>query len=181
MPHLFNTQLSDRVLWYDGDVTVTPEQITTLITKGYPIDNTYVSWISPEISKYNKLAQAKDTITTKTENHPLSFDWMIGPVYQQMDVETCVFDALEHEISGLTKEDKLKRIHRTEKELKMFKQRNFNPILRLIIYIIDQFEQKNVVWGVGRGSSVSSYVLYLIGLHDIDSVKFNLPIEDFLR
>jgi DNA polymerase III alpha subunit len=41
--------------------------------------------------------------------------------------------------------------------------------------------EKDIVWGVGRGSSVASYVLYLIGVHKIDSLFFDLDIEDFLR
>ena len=38
-----------------------------------------------------------------------------------------------------------------------------------------------VIWGVGRGSSVASYVLYLIGIHKIDSMYYDLPINEFLR
>jgi DNA polymerase III alpha subunit len=37
------------------------------------------------------------------------------------------------------------------------------------------------VWGVGRGSSVASYVLFLIGVHRIDSMKYNLDYKEFLR
>jgi DNA polymerase III alpha subunit len=39
----------------------------------------------------------------------------------------------------------------------------------------------NIVWGVGRGSSVASYVLYLIGVHKINSMYYDLDIEEFLR
>ena len=35
--------------------------------------------------------------------------------------------------------------------------------------------------GVGRGSSVASYILYLIGVHRIDSIKYNLDWKEFLR
>ena len=38
-----------------------------------------------------------------------------------------------------------------------------------------------VIWGVGRGSSVASYVLYLIGIHKVDSMYYDLPINEFLR
>jgi DNA polymerase III alpha subunit len=41
--------------------------------------------------------------------------------------------------------------------------------------------KENIVWGVGRGSSVASYVLYLIGVHKIDSLYYNLDVEEFLR
>jgi DNA polymerase III alpha subunit len=40
---------------------------------------------------------------------------------------------------------------------------------------------KNIVWGVGRGSSCSSYLLYLLGLHEVDVVKYDVDISDFIR
>ena len=42
-------------------------------------------------------------------------------------------------------------------------------------------KQNNLIWGVGRGSSVASYVLYLLGVHRIDSLHYNLDIAEFLR
>mgnify|MGYP003126973544 FL=1 len=67
------------------------------------------------------------------------------------------------------------------KEYKEFKQRNMIDILRFMCYIMDQIVQKDIVTGVGRGSSVSSLVLYLIGVHHIDPVKYNLSYKEFLR
>ena len=43
-----------------------------------------------------------------------------------------------------------------------------------MIFLVDTLRQNNVIWGVGRGSSVSSYVLYLIGINRINPMKFNL-------
>jgi len=34
---------------------------------------------------------------------------------------------------------------------------------------------------VGRGSSVASYCLYLLGVHKINSLKFDLDIKEFLK
>ena len=54
-------------------------------------------------------------------------------------------------------------------------------MLRYLIYLVDVMRENNVVWGVGRGSSVASYILYLIGIHKVDSVKHNLDYTEFLR
>lgn len=70
---------------------------------------------------------------------------------------------------------------RVEQELELFAARNLLPILQLLIYIVDVLRENNIVWGVGRGSSTASYVLYLIGVHKIDSIKYNLNIEEFLK
>jgi DNA polymerase III alpha subunit len=47
--------------------------------------------------------------------------------------------------------------------------------------MIDVFNKNNIVHGVGRGSSTSSYVLYLLGVHFIDSIKYDLDINEFLK
>jgi DNA polymerase III alpha subunit len=50
-----------------------------------------------------------------------------------------------------------------------------------MVYVIDTFKKNNVIWGVGRGSSVSSYILYLLEVHDVDSVMYDLDFNEFLR
>ena len=70
---------------------------------------------------------------------------------------------------------------RVEKELAEFKARNLFPIIQLLIYIIDTMRKNNLVWGIGRGSAVSSYLLYLLGVHKVESVKYNLDIKEFLK
>jgi hypothetical protein len=70
---------------------------------------------------------------------------------------------------------------RVAEELAAFKERNMLDLLRWLKYFVDTMRNNNIVWGVGRGSSVASYVLYLIGVHKIDSVKYNLDWQEFLR
>jgi DNA polymerase III alpha subunit len=55
------------------------------------------------------------------------------------------------------------------------------PVLKTMKYIVDTLRANNIVWGVGRGSSVASYVLHIIGVHKIDSIKYNIPIEEFFK
>jgi DNA polymerase III alpha subunit len=55
------------------------------------------------------------------------------------------------------------------------------PVLKTMKYIVDTLRANNIVWGVGRGSSVASYVLHIIGVHKINSIKYNIPIEEFFK
>ena len=71
--------------------------------------------------------------------------------------------------------------NRVNQELELFIKHGMYDILHVMKYIVDTLRANNIVWGVGRGSSVASYVLYLIGVHKIDSVKYNLPIEEFFK
>jgi len=70
---------------------------------------------------------------------------------------------------------------RVEMELTEFEARNLFPVLRILIYIIETMRKHELVWGVGRGSSVASYVLYLLGVHKVNSLKYNLDIKEFLK
>ena len=70
---------------------------------------------------------------------------------------------------------------RMVKELQEFENRNLLPLLRQMKYIIDTLRKNNIMWGVGRGSSVSSYVLYLLDVHRINSVKYDLPLNEFFK
>jgi len=70
---------------------------------------------------------------------------------------------------------------RVAEELILFKERGLIPVLLTMIFLVDTWRENNVVWGVGRGSSVCSFVLYLIGINRINPMKYNLSIQDFLR
>ena len=70
---------------------------------------------------------------------------------------------------------------RVDEELKLFIQHGMFDLLFYLKYLVDTMRENNIVWGVGRGSSVASYVLYLIGVHKIDSIKYELNINEFLK
>ena len=70
---------------------------------------------------------------------------------------------------------------RVDKELELFIQHGMFDLLFYLKYLVDTMRENNIVWGVGRGSSVASYVLYLIGVHKIDSIKYELDIHEFLK
>ena len=70
---------------------------------------------------------------------------------------------------------------RVELELNEFEQRSLTDLLRFLVYFIKTVRENNIVYGVGRGSSIASYVLYLLKVHRIDSLKYNLDIKEFLK
>ena len=70
---------------------------------------------------------------------------------------------------------------RVSQELELFISNGMYEVLHVMKYIVDTLRANNVVWGVGRGSSVASYVLHLIGVHKVDSIKYKLPIEEFFK
>jgi len=70
---------------------------------------------------------------------------------------------------------------RVQMEYDLFEKKNFVRVLQFLIYFIDTLRTNNIVWGVGRGSSVASFCLFLIGVHKINPMLYNLDITEFLR
>jgi len=80
---------------------------------------------------------------------------------------------------GLCKTEEEK--NRVSQELELYIKHGMYDVLHAVKYIVDILRKNHIVWGVGRGSSVASYVLFLIGVHKIDSIKYNIPIEEFFK
>ena len=127
-------------------------------------------------TQFNKFANELDVETLILEAN-WSQEFNIPQHYKDIDVEEYI-KGLVPESKGLGNNPARARV---DMELAEYKARNLYPILQLMIYIVDMMRKNNLVWGVGRGSSVASYVLYLIGIHKIDSLKYNLNIEEFLK
>lgn len=176
---LYNTILKDRTLWYDGDSSYPSSKLIQTIKKGYK-----VSWadaITPAIKQYNMVSDTTDQISIKIGCNELTKDWNIPDEYKNMDVVQYVID--KHDVVLVDKGDAeiASREIRLANELVKFQKTNFEDVLRTIIYIINRLTSAGIVWGVGRGSSVSSYILYVIGVHDVDSYAYELDIDDFLH
>ena len=98
-------------------------------------------------------------------------NWLMPEKYKQMDIAKHVID-----LCKTTPE-----IQRAGQELLMFQERNLFDLLKYLKYLVDTMRANNIIWGVGRGSSVASYVLYLLGVHRIDSMYYDLDPREFLR
>jgi DNA polymerase III alpha subunit len=125
-----------------------------------------------DIAQFNQYADSLE-IEQIVDNIEYSKKFNIPQHYLELDVEQYIRD--------LVLNAEPHKQARVEAELDLFRTRNLFPVLQLLIYIVDTMRKHNLVWGVGRGSSVASYCLYLIGIHKIDSVKYNLDIREFLK
>lgn len=97
--------------------------------------------------------------------------YFMPPEYANMDIAKFVLDQCQGEAE----------LQRVGEELLLYQERDMLMLLRYLKYLVDTMRANNIVWGVGRGSSVSSFVLFLIGIHKINSLYYDLPIEDFLK
>ena len=109
-------------------------------------------------------------LPVKEYDATLQTDWFMPDEYKTLDIEDVIVSKCP---AG--------NLQRVLDELKAFKDRNMLDLLRWLKYFVDTCEKEGVVWGLGRGSSVASYVLFLLGVHSVDSVKYNLDWQEFLR
>ena len=97
--------------------------------------------------------------------------WHMPEEYQNTDIAEYVLNLCRTDAE----------LQRVGQELLLFQERGLFDLLRYLRYLVDVLKQNRVIWGVGRGSSVASYVLYLLGVHRIDSIYYDLDPSEFLR
>ena len=136
-----------------------------------------------EVNKFNHYSKAllQNSINIVADNDGnLSVDefhdattanWYMDDHYKEIDVHAYLLGKCKTQVE----------IDRVNMEYNLYKERNLDNVLRFIIFLVDHMRKHNFIWGVGRGSSVASYCLYLIGIHRIDSIKYNLDIKEYLK
>mgnify|MGYP001189394271 FL=1 len=98
-------------------------------------------------------------------------NWHMPNKYKNLDIAKWLLDICATDA----------QMQRVGQELLLYQERNMFDLLCFLVYCVDTMREHDVVWGVGRGSSVASYVLFLIGVHKIDSMYYDLDIAEFLR
>lgn len=98
-------------------------------------------------------------------------NWHMPDEYKILDIAKWLLDKCKTDAE----------LQRVGEELLLYQERDLFNLLRYLKYAIDTFRKNGVIWGLGRGSSVASYVLYLIGVHKINSMYYDLDIKEFLK
>jgi len=161
-----------------GRVVMTADGLADLIIDGNNIDS-ILAEDCEETRKYNQFSDKKLKlyINNIAEQSVAEYDneattvWKTPQEYKEIDLELWLLAKCNTDVEKI----------RVQEELNMYEERDLFPLLKHLIFLVNHFRKNNIVWGVGRGSSVSSYCLYLIGIHKIDSLKYNLDINEFLR
>lgn len=98
-------------------------------------------------------------------------EWYMPKEYIDLDLETFLLSKCNTEFEK----------NRVKYELELYTERNLLTLLKFLCYFIDVTRENNIILGVGRGSSVASYILYLIGIHKVNSIEYDLDIKEFLK
>ncbi|SVE58192.1 uncharacterized protein METZ01_LOCUS511046, partial [marine metagenome] len=98
-------------------------------------------------------------------------NWFMPKEYIEFDISKWVLEQCDGDTE----------LQRAGQELMAFQERNLLPLLNFMYYLVETMKKHNIVWGVGRGSSVSSFVLYKIGINRINPIYYSLDFSEFLR
>lgn len=166
IPYCTSTELSDLLyknpeLDIGNFLVVDPEQFNESVRKTYTDFPELTRYVESE-SRFNSIEQF-DAFNQS--------NWYMPNEYKSLDIAQWVLNAC-------TTEAELQRVG---EELLLYQEFNLLDLLRFLKYFVDTMRANNIVWGLGRGSSVASYVLYLIGVHKVNSMYYDLKIEEFLR
>jgi DNA polymerase III alpha subunit len=121
----------------------------------------------PNIQEY-----VQPPLSLEEFDHQLQQNWHMPPEYRDLDIVQYLLDKCDGDDA---------KLQRVGEELLLYVERDLLPLLQYLHYLVTTMRLNNIVWGVGRGSSVASYVLYLLGVHRIDSMYYDLDVKDFLR
>jgi len=137
-----------------------------LIDKDVKIDKSLGIENPPEFKLYQQPTGSIENFDKQKQNF-----WYMPEDYKQFDIAKFVLEQCKTE----------PELQRAGEELLMFQERDMFMMLRYLKYLVDTIRHKQLIWGVGRGSSVASYVLYKLGVHKIDSLYYELDPTEFLR
>jgi DNA polymerase III alpha subunit len=175
---IIKIKLPNRTIYTDGTVICSAKAVEDVLYSGQPLDNVIVepTWDAELYNASNKLLDTNFTqLLMSSEpvygNYPWYQDWNTPIEFKDIRLE-------EYLISRCKNETEMKRV---ETELQMFYERDMYPVLHHLIYLVNYWRKNKVLWGVGRGSSVSSFVLFLIGINRINPIDYDLDISDFLK
>jgi DNA polymerase III alpha subunit len=144
------------------------KSVTEALYKG--LDITKISIANDLIEEYNesKVELENPDIIDDPE---FTFEWMMPDEYKELDLDKFLIDKCKNDLE----------IQRVTEELELFRMSGNIELVKYCIYLVDMFKSKNLVHGVGRGSSVSIFIFYLIGLHKVNSIKYELDYSDFFK
>jgi len=148
----------------------TQEQLVEGVLK-YGTDILEHCLVVDNIDKYKEIVEKEHLHYPIPKKDFNKDNWFMPDTYRDMDIKQYILAMCKTDIE----------IDRVNVELKEYEERGLLMLLKQMKYIIDTLRKNNIVWGVGRGSSVASYALYLLGVHRIDSIKYNIPLNEFFK
>jgi hypothetical protein len=167
-----------------GELVFSENDVCDLLMQGRSVDSLKRLVVDPSINIEDLAMQVERPESLLTWTFPYNqgssvpefhlsqqMAWHMPDEYRQLDIAAYILGLCNSEAE----------LQRVGEELLLYQERDLFNLLRYLKYLVDVMTANRVIWGVGRGSSVASYVLYKLGVHRIDSLFYNLDPHEFLR
>ena len=162
--YVLNEKEVVNVLYNNPNVDLTKLNITDVEKFNDAIANLYLA--NGKLEQY-----IEPNVSVEEFDKQYQQNWYMPQEYKELDIAEYLLNLCQTDTE----------LQRVGHELLEYQKKDFFDALRFLKYFVDIMRNNNIVWGVGRGSSVASYVLYLLGIHKIDSIKYNLPYNEFFK
>lgn len=172
------TELRDRVLFFDGTSQVTPDLVPEMLLAGVPINKIAVTEEDEEVKAFNMIS---DEVISVGHEPSANFNltWKIPKRYNEINLPAYLLKTLAAKFPD--PEKRIPYAKRLNEELQEIEKRNLEQIIKALIFVVSKFNESGIVYGVGRGSSCASLVLFMIGVHKVDPIKFGIPMTEFFH
>ena len=166
-----------------GQMVFSQDDLFDLVMQGHRIDQLKQVLVDDSVSaeQINQLVDCSldfvpydpeiENLTVEEFDKQCQQQWLMPAEYQDLDIA-------EYVLSLCNTQEQLQRCGH---ELLLYQQKGWFDLLKYLKYLVDVMKENNIIWGVGRGSSVASYVLYKLQVHRVDSMYYDLEPEEFLR
>ena len=167
-----------------GELVFSEDDICDLLMQGRSVDSLKHLIVDPSVNLEELVRHAERPESLLTWTFPYNKEtsvpgfhdaqqlmWHMPEEYKQLDIAAHILGLCNSEAE----------LQQCGEELLLYQERNLFDLLRYLKYLVDVMTANCVIWGVGRGSSVASYVLYKLGVHRINSLYYKLDCREFLR
>lgn len=159
-------RLKGRTVLDDGRVVLDPGDLLHWALEGLPIGRHLGD--DPESQRVGR-----ELAAAGVEVGPITETW--GPRASEGEIE-----AVRAMVWERCPDDD-RYLGRLEQEWEWFVRSGNVAILPRLSEWLETAERTGVVVGTGRGSSCASLVLYLLGLHMVDPVEWDIPFSEYAR
>ena len=170
--------LHNRSIHADGTVVCSQAALIELLYSGEDISGLFCDTPDDEqewcaAAKICDDSQSGPVHTTQPAFSDVDWraNWLTPEPFASIDV-------LDWCISQCSTEQEIQRV---KMEISEMQQRNMISLVRHLIYCVDIWRKSGIVWGVGRGSSVCSFVLFLVGINRINPLEYDLDLREWLK
>lgn len=171
IPSFDNDDMIDAI--YTNDLSICHQMLLETSADVSAFNDAALEYDVPLLKIYKPLDVSKESFDKICQS-----EWIMPDHYKNINLYEYLKAKISTSNTNVCNTEEYKRV---EEELEEYNNRGMHDLLRYLIYLVDVMKKHDIVWGVGRGSSVASYVLYLLEIHCVDSIKYNLDWNEFLR